>query len=58
MLHYWMYRSRLSQPDNAVAALAQGQWPHYALTSALTKRASAQALELASLEPAKLTKTR
>ena len=57
MLHYWMYRSRLSQPDNAMASLAQGQWPRY-VVSDLTKRAAAQGLELASLETAKLTKTR
>jgi soluble lytic murein transglycosylase-like protein len=59
MMHYWMYRSRLSEPDTAAASLARGEWPRYALGDAsATKRADAEGLELASLELAKMNGTR
>jgi soluble lytic murein transglycosylase-like protein len=52
MLHYWMYRARLSEPETAVAELARGQWPRYALRDESNMRqANAQDLELASIEP-------
>ena len=31
LVHYGMYRARLSQPNAALAQLARGQWPHYVL---------------------------
>jgi soluble lytic murein transglycosylase-like protein len=31
LMHYWMYRSRLAEPETSVAQLARGEWPRYAL---------------------------
>jgi soluble lytic murein transglycosylase-like protein len=60
LLHYWMYRSRLSQPDTAIAQLSQGQWPRYTLSNSSSTRADAgQPLEvLASIDPVGMIKTR
>ena len=61
MLHYWMYRSRLSKPDSAIAELARGEWPRYALRDEAPAKHAAvapQGLELASLEPVKMSATR
>ncbi|MDE1901406.1 MAG: lytic transglycosylase domain-containing protein [Alphaproteobacteria bacterium] len=33
LLHYWMYRARLSEPEHSVAQLARGEWPRYSLAS-------------------------
>ena len=50
LLHYWMYRARLAEPETSVAQLARGEWPRYALhDESVTRQASAaQALEVAS----------
>jgi len=52
LLHYWMYRSRLAEPENSVAQLARGEWPRYALNDnagGATRRADgAHVLEVAS----------
>ena len=49
LLHYWMYRARLAEPETSVAQLGRGEWPRYALhdeTAAQSGRA--KALEIAS----------
>ena len=45
LMQYGMYRARLSEPETAIAQLAHGKWPRYAL------RDDTQNLELASIEP-------
>lgn len=51
LLHYWMYRARLSEPETAVAQLSRGEWPRYVLRDeGGVKQADAGGLELASLE--------
>jgi soluble lytic murein transglycosylase len=30
LIHYWGYRSRLSEPETSLSELAHGQWPRYA----------------------------
>ncbi len=40
LLHYSMYRSRLSQPETAVAQLAHGEWPRIAVKSKAVREAS------------------
>jgi len=43
LLQYWMYRSRLSQPETTLAQLAHGEWPRYAVNGdRLIKQADAQ----------------
>jgi soluble lytic murein transglycosylase-like protein len=57
LLQYWMYRSRLSEPETTAAQLARGQWPRYALRDETVRdrtAATQQGLELASLDPAAL----
>lgn len=58
LLHYWMYRSRLAEPEDSAMKLAKGEWPRYVLNDnnddiiakTPTKRADRKArLELASL---------
>jgi soluble lytic murein transglycosylase len=54
LMHYWMYRSRLAEPENSVAQLARGEWPRYTLhDTGLAELRRAQALELASADSAK-----
>jgi len=52
LVHYWMYRSRLSQPEKSVTELAHGDWPRYVSANEIQpQRAQASGLEIASLEP-------
>ena len=52
LVHYWMYRSRLEQPEKSVTELARGEWPRYVSANELQpKRAQGSGLEVASLEP-------
>ncbi|MDR3450618.1 MAG: lytic transglycosylase domain-containing protein [Alphaproteobacteria bacterium] len=48
LLQYWMYRSRLNEPETSVAQLAHGQWPRYALGTAAVRQAAATPLTVAS----------
>ena len=51
LLHYWMYRTRLSLPENASAQLAHGEWPRYALHDDSGERVAERPLvEVASEE--------
>jgi soluble lytic murein transglycosylase-like protein len=50
LLQYWMYRSRLSQPETTAAQLARGEWPRYALHDTGTQQAQTQNVELASAD--------
>lgn len=59
LLQYWTYRARLSEPETAVAQLAHGEWPRYALNEeGGNKRADAQSIELASIEMAEVNEAR
>ena len=59
LLHYWMYRSRLAEPETTAAQLAHGEWPRYALRDDGMKRADApQSLELASAAPLRMNGSR
>ncbi len=49
LLQYWMYRSRLSQPETTLAQLAHGEWPRYKVHEQFVKQADAQRLELSSI---------
>jgi soluble lytic murein transglycosylase-like protein len=50
LLQYWMYRSRLSEPETTAAQLARGEWPRYALRDTKTQQAQGQNVELASAD--------
>ncbi len=50
LVQYWMYRSRLSQPETTLAQLAHGEWPRYAVNGdRLIKQADAQGAEFSSI---------
>ncbi len=49
LLQYWMYRSRLSQPETTIAQLAHGEWPRYAGRDSFVKQADAQGIEVTSV---------
>ncbi len=39
LMHYWIYRARLDEPQTGLTQLAHGEWPRYSLRDeALTKR--------------------
>ncbi|MDE2030451.1 MAG: lytic transglycosylase domain-containing protein, partial [Alphaproteobacteria bacterium] len=52
LLHYWMYRSRLAEPEISVAQLANGKWPRYALHVSETPAHNIQAQASLPLEVA------
>jgi soluble lytic murein transglycosylase-like protein len=52
LLHYWMYKERLSQPETAVMQLAHGEWPEFAL------RDDAGGHEMAKVELVRMDGTR
>jgi soluble lytic murein transglycosylase len=56
LLHYSMYRSRLSQSETAVLQLAHGEWPRVAVND--TQTANAGIAEFASIQPGTLNGTR
>ncbi len=54
MLQYWMYRTRLAEPENSAAQLANGQWPRYALRDTGTRHAetaTSKNVKVASIYP-------
>jgi soluble lytic murein transglycosylase-like protein len=61
LMHYWMYRSRLAEPETSVAQLARGEWPRYALNDngiTIVRRVATNGLELASVTPVRLNSTK
>lgn len=58
LLHYWMYRSRLAQPQTTLAQLARGEWPKVALNDSGSKRAEVRNFKVADAEPVRKTGTR
>ena len=59
LLHYWMYRSRLAEPETTAAQLAHGEWPRYALNDNDMRWAgTTQGVELASAELVRMNGTR
>ena len=60
LLHYWMYRSRLAEPETTATQLAHGEWPRYALQGDGAQR-TAEAktgMELASAELVRMNGSR